>query len=86
MEPVAKNTVLVTKRVAVAPFELKIGPNGSYGRAASVKPTPGAKKAQIRAKIAVKLQGSAAWAQPLKLTKEKDCSLFHSPPACLRVY
>ena len=47
--------VSVTKRVAVAPFELKLGPNGSYGRAASVKPPPGAKKAQIRAKIIVKL-------------------------------
>ena len=29
---------------AVAPFELKIGPNKSHGRAASVKPPPGAKK------------------------------------------
>ena len=51
------------KRVAVAPFELKLGPNESYGRAASVKPPPGAKQAQIRAKIIVKLKGSAAWAQ-----------------------
>ena len=53
------------KWVAVAPFELKLGPNESYRRAASVKPPPGAKTAQIRAKIVVKLQGSAAWAQPL---------------------
>ena len=53
------------KWVAVAPFELKLGPNESYGRAASVNPPPGAKKAQIRAKIRVKLQGSAAWGQPL---------------------
>ena len=59
--------ILVTKRVAVAPLELKLGPNESYGRAASVKPPPGAKKAQIQAKIVVKLQGSAAWTQPLKL-------------------
>ena len=55
------------KWVAVAPFELKLGPNESYARAASVKPPPGANKAQIRAKIIGKLQGSAAWAQPLKL-------------------
>ena len=40
--------VLVTTRVAVAPFELKLGPNESYGRA-------GAQKAQIRAKVIVKL-------------------------------
>ena len=44
------------KWAAVAPFELKIGPNESYGRAASVKPPPGAKKAQIRAKIIVRLR------------------------------
>ncbi|MZH46805.1 MAG: hypothetical protein F3739_07250 [Nitrospinae bacterium] len=50
----------------MAPFELKLGPNESYGLSASVKPPPGAKKAQIRAKIIVKLQGSAARAQPLK--------------------
>ena len=59
-----KNTVLGVKRVAVAPFEPTICASESYGRAASVKPTPGAKKAQIRAKIRVQLQGSAAWAQP----------------------
>ena len=46
---------LVTKRVAVAPFELNIGPNESDGRAASVGTPPGAKTAQIRAKIIVKL-------------------------------
>ena len=39
------------KRVAVAPFELKLGPNESYGRAASVGTRPGAEKAQFRAKI-----------------------------------
>ena len=50
-----KKTVLVTKRVAVAPFELNIGPNESYGRAASVGTPPGAQKAQIRAKFIVKL-------------------------------
>ena len=61
-----KKTVLVTKRVAVVPFGLKIGPNESYRRAASVGTPPGDKKGQIRAKIIVKLQGSAAWAQPLK--------------------
>ena len=54
------------KWVAMPPFELKLGPNESSGRAASVKPPPGAKQAQIRAKIRVKLQGSAAWGQPLK--------------------
>ena len=43
------------KWVAVAPFELKLGPNESYGRAASVKPPPGATKAQIRANMIVKL-------------------------------
>ena len=59
------------KRVAVAPFELKIGANESYRCAASVKPPPGTKKAQIRAKIRVKLEGSAAWAQPLKLSTPK---------------
>ena len=63
--------ILVTKRVAVAPFELKLGANESYGRAASVKPPPGAKKAQIRGKIIVQLQGSAAWARPLKLKVKK---------------
>ena len=47
--------ILVTKWVAVAPFELKLGPNESYRRAASVGTPPGAKKAQIRAKIIVKL-------------------------------
>ena len=47
--------ILSTKRVAVVPFELKLGPNGSYGRAASVGTPPGAKKAQIRANIIVKL-------------------------------
>ena len=62
--------MLVTKRVAMAPFELKFSPNESYRRAASVEPPPGAKKAQIRAKIRVKLQGSAAWAQPLKFICE----------------
>ena len=59
------------KRVVVAPFELKICANESYVRAASVKPTPGAQKAQIRTKITVKLQGSAAWAQPLKWGSRK---------------
>ena len=67
-----KNTVSITKRVVVAPFELKHGPNESYGRAASVGTPPGAQKAQIRPKNIVKLQGSAAWAQPLK---------FAAPPA-----
>ena len=42
--------VLGVKWVAVAPFERKIGPNESYGRAASVGAVPGAKTAQIRAK------------------------------------
>ena len=48
------------KWVVVAPFELKIGPNKSYRRATSVKPPPGAKKAQIRAKIIVKF--ASGWA------------------------
>ena len=62
----------------MAPFELKLGPNESYGRAASVKPPPGAKKAQIRAKIRVKLQGSAAWAQPLNRNiQETDFETEH---------
>ena len=30
-----KTMILLTKRVAVAPLDLKLGPNGSYGRAAS---------------------------------------------------
>ena len=67
------------KRVAVAPFELKLGPNESYGRAASVKPPPGAKKTRIRAKIRVKLQGSAAWAQPLKSAAPRSSEVT---PAC----
>ena len=46
-----KNTVLVTKRVAVALFELKIGPNGSCGRAASVGTPPGAKKNRFEPKL-----------------------------------
>ena len=45
-----KTIVLGVKRVAVAPFELKLGANGSYRRAASVGTPPGAKTAQIRAK------------------------------------
>ena len=56
-----ETTVLGVKWVAVAPFELKLGPNESSGRAASVKPPLRPKKAQLRAKIIVKLQGSAAW-------------------------
>ena len=43
------------KRVVVAPFELKLGPNESYGRAASVGTPPRAKNPQIQAKIIVKL-------------------------------
>ena len=39
---VSQSIVLVTKRVAVAPFELKLGPNGSHRRAASFEPSPGA--------------------------------------------
>ena len=31
-----KDTVFVTQRVAVAPFELKLGPNEYYGRATCV--------------------------------------------------
>ena len=50
-----QTTVLGVKWVAVAPFELKIGSNESYRRAASVGTPPGAKKAQIRAKIIFKL-------------------------------
>ena len=42
-----KNTVLVTKRVTMAPFELKLGPNESYGRAASVGSPPGAQNDNI---------------------------------------
>ena len=48
--------ILVTKRVAVSLFALKLGPNESYGRAASVKTPPRAQKAQIRAKIIVRLR------------------------------
>ena len=47
--------ILVTKRGVVAAFELKLGPNESYRRAASVGTPPGAQKAQIRVKIIVKL-------------------------------
>ena len=54
--------ILVTKQVAVAPFELKLGPNESYGRAASVEAPPGPKTAQIRAKIIVNLPPDALWA------------------------
>ena len=43
------------KWVAVAPFELKIGANESYGRGASAGTPPGAKTTQIRAKIRVNL-------------------------------
>ena len=53
--------ILVTKRVALAPFELTLGPNESYGRAASIKPPPGAKKAQNRAKIIVILWLGSRW-------------------------
>ena len=59
-----KNTVLVTKRVAVAPFDLKISQNESYRRAASVGTPSGAKTAQIRAKITVNLPPGALWATP----------------------
>ena len=47
--------ILVTKRVAVAPLELKLSPNESYGRAASVGTPAGAQKAQIQATIIIKL-------------------------------
>ena len=47
--------VLGLKWVAVAPFELKLGPNESYRRAASVETPPRAQTAQIRAKITVNL-------------------------------
>ena len=47
--------VLSVKRVVVAPFELELGANGSYRRATSVGTPPGAKTAQIRATILVKL-------------------------------
>ena len=43
------------KWVAVAPFELKLGPSESYGRAASIETPPRAQAAQIRAKITVNL-------------------------------
>ena len=36
-----------TKRVAMAPFELKISPNGSYRRAASFETPPGTQNAHI---------------------------------------
>ena len=42
-----KTMILVTKRVAVAPFELKLNPHGSYRRHASFQTTPGAQKAHI---------------------------------------
>ena len=45
------NDCFGVKWVAVAPFELKLGPNESYRRAASVETPPGAKTAQIQAKI-----------------------------------
>ena len=48
--------VLGVKWVAVAPFEVKLGANGSHARSASVKPPPGTKNAQIRAKIIVGLR------------------------------
>ena len=47
--------ISVTKTVAMTPFEVKLGPNESYGRAPSVGTPPGAKTVQIRAKIIVKL-------------------------------
>ena len=42
---------LGVKRVAVAPFELKISANEPYGRAASVKPPPGAKRPRFEPKL-----------------------------------
>ena len=46
-----ETTVLGVKRVAVAPFELKIGPNESYGHAASVKPLPEPKRPRFEPKF-----------------------------------
>ena len=40
-----KNMIWVTKQVSVAPFWLKLSPNGSYGRAAYFETAPGAQKA-----------------------------------------
>ena len=52
MEPVAtQTTVLGVKWVAVAPFELKLGPSGSYGRAASVGTPPRAQNAKFEPKL-----------------------------------
>ena len=65
MEPVAYNNstiVLGVKWVAVAPLEVKLGPNESYRHTAFVKPPPGATKAQIRGKIIV--TSASGWAAP----------------------
>ena len=56
-----KNVILVTKRVDVAPFELKLGPNESYGRTASVGIPPGAKKVKRRTNIIIKLPIHRPW-------------------------
>ena len=44
---VSQNYDLGHERVAVAPFELKISPNGSYTRAASFETPPGAQNGHI---------------------------------------
>ena len=61
--------ILLTKRVTMAPFELKLGPNESYGRAASVGTPPGAKRNQIRAKIKIKL--------PIHLQRKQNLVNFY---------
>ena len=73
--------VLVTKRLAVAPFELKLGPNESYGRAASVGTPPGVKKSQIRAKIIVKLPIHRSDGRYVNEIDLRQISRFH-PEIC----
>ena len=55
--------IWVTKRVAVAPFELKLSPNESYGRATSVGTPPGA--AEPSQEKPSELQMSTEWEEHL---------------------
>ena len=48
--------ILVTKRVAVPPFELKLGPNESYGRARPLEPLLEPKRPKLKLKLSPRIR------------------------------